>query len=142
MDKFFSCVILAVCLCLCSCAERDEENHERYLDAEISSRLSMFAQHDTSEEVVKRVKDIHRLAGQLILLSKDVENPGASVSRGNLYFNELAMENGFAYSALTKLHPGMSLDEISAAIKSNELYVLNCLSAEHYPLEINMQSVH
>ncbi|HQQ94456.1 MAG TPA: hypothetical protein PLQ93_07870 [Bacteroidia bacterium] len=110
----------------CTDTKHDTGPEEAILQKEIDSRLKSF---DSLSNELKSIgidpTAIHLEIAQLLLVSKDVENLGASVSMSNTYFEKLADKHQFNQSMIVKLNREMAPEDISLALKQNELVVLN-----------------
>ncbi len=112
-----------------SCSHQNTyKETETYLQEEIKNRM-LVLENDTAigvsvrEEAISLDKEV----GNILLLSKDIENIGVSVKRGNAYFKSLSSKHGVNPSDFTTLRTDMHLDEISLILKQNELHLLNQL---------------
>ena len=123
--KILTC--LTVLFSACS-NPKDKDSTEMldYLDVQISERMKIIDL--LPEDSVPEKPDaqaLHKRLDEIILISKDVENIGASVSLANNFFKTLSEKYGFSAADLVMLNSGMHVDEIAEHIKQNELSFLN-----------------
>jgi len=121
------CVILLSLLVLqCSPDPTMNDETSEYLDLQIRQRLELMnAGEDFKDTSAYEHNKIALRVNELILLSKDVENVKASINKSNSFLREAAAYYALPDSDLIILETGMRLEEITSALKSNELSLLN-----------------
>lgn len=116
---------------LISCSS-DNENKNRKVDesfnSEIANRIKLLNQDSVQTDSIKiNAPEVDSIVNSLILLSKDVENIGASVNKSNNYFDTLAFKNKISSHNFIKLKNGMHVDDIATILKQNELSFFNLI---------------
>ncbi len=111
-----------------SCVDNSNKNQamDQNVEKEIRDRIvriKEYAQKNDTvfidpDEVDKKVRD-------MILLSKDVENLGASVNLSNQYFNGLCIRFNLNSTDFEKLNTGMHVNDIASVLKRNEMIFFN-----------------
>jgi hypothetical protein len=101
---------------------------ERYFTGQVKERMIAIEQLPAGDSMIKkRVAEIDRRVGEIILISRDVENLKASVNVSNSYFAELSGEFGLNPKDFNSIHTGMHVNEIAVMLRQNELNLLNQL---------------
>lgn len=126
---------LGLVLLLLSCRNSNQnKDMDLYFNKEIKNRMQIIAglsgQADTLKTIVAA---LDKEVNNIILLSKDVENIGASVIRANDYFKTLALKYGINDSDFTKLSTGMHVNDIATILRQNELNLFNQLILKNNP---------
>ena len=120
---FFIAVFIFV-----SCGESEKAfvADENQLIKEIQQRLDALSPlKDSLNKIGLEPEAIHTRFQELLLMSKDTENPRACVNTSNQFISNLCAKHGFNPSALQTLSTNFSLAEISFHLKQNELNILN-----------------
>lgn len=86
--------------------------------------------------------DIDKRVSEIILISKDIENLGASVKLGNDFFSDLAAHYRLAAGDFIKLNTGMHIDEIEITLKQNELSFLNMYILRYSSRQAPLTTAH
>jgi hypothetical protein len=103
-----------------------------YFNQEIRNRIAIVEKLGV-DSILSTAKTMDKEINNIILLSKDVENLGASVYLGNACFKKLAKQEGFNNSDFTELTTGMHVNDIATVLKQNELNFLNQLLLKNNP---------
>jgi hypothetical protein len=120
--------LFVACLVLISCGSPGRHDMQRYFEQEVQSRMSMLHRLPAVKDSLEsRISAIDSRINDFILLSKDVENLGASVQLSNEYFQELAAEFTMNSADFGPVATNMHVNEISVILKKNELNFLNQL---------------
>lgn len=138
------CIIL-ISLAVLSCIDNSNKNQaiDQNIDKEITERIikikELAKQNDTvfvnPDEVDKKIRD-------LILISKDIENLGASVNLSNQYFKELSGSFGINIADFEKINKGMHVNDIASALKQNEMIFFNHILLKSGNGTVPMHAVH
>lgn len=97
-----------------------------YLKKEVNNRLAIYAAIPSDSLMLPGdLVAVDRRVQELILLSKDLENLGASVGMANRFFEQLALKYDMESSIFLKLNTLMHLYEVEKIIRQNELSLLN-----------------
>lgn len=119
---FFPLVLLVSCRYNGNTANKEENEH---LDRQILNRIDVISASEKADSLMPALYAINREVGQLMLLSKDVENIGASITKSNVYFDSAARVYHLDSSEFVKLGKNVPLHEVETVIKKNELNLLN-----------------
>jgi hypothetical protein len=96
---------------------------------------------DFSEDTVRAcAAGIHKRVGELLLLSKDIENIKSNAALSDAYFQSLARAHRISATELLKTDPHLNPNEIELILKQNELTILNHLAFEA-GIKINLTPV-
>jgi hypothetical protein len=99
---------------------------DRYFNVEIKNRMETIKKlKPAGDSTMINIAGIDKEINNIILLSKDIENIQASVSKANTFFLALATTYKINDSDFTKINTAMHVDEISSVLKQNELSFLN-----------------
>ncbi len=112
-------------LFLSACQSRETATLLSYYEAESSSRAVWLAGHSAGDSSI--VNYFRRETSGIILLSKDSENPEASVYRAGRLLDTICAKFPIRRSDFTDITPEMSIDETELQLRENELGVLNRL---------------
>ena len=120
---------LILCFVLFSCKTRDNSQlMQENLKNEINNRLSVLTELGKKDDSLnKLVLDLHNQSQRFINLSRDHENPVASVVEANTYFGIMAKAVTDKAAQPMQLMPTMSPTQIQLGIQQNELWLLNNL---------------
>lgn len=113
---------------LFSCRQPNNNNNKlenEHLDKQILKRIDVISASEKADSIMPALYDINREVGQLILLSKDVENIGASINKSNAYFVTAAKQYDLDSAGFMKLEKSIPLNDVETTIKKNELNLLN-----------------
>jgi hypothetical protein len=125
---------LIFALMVAGCVNRGTHDMERYFESEIVDRLSTLQSPGMINDTLQgRIKYVHGRVGELILLSKDIENLGASISLSNAFFKDVAADFGMNAGDFAPLYTDMHVDEIAVVLRQNELNFLNQMLFRHDP---------
>jgi hypothetical protein len=126
-------LIFAVLFLLNSCRQSKQNNLEtnEYLEKQILNRIDVISASEKADSLMPALYDINREVGQLVLLSKDVENMAASVNRSNTYFDSVVKQYQLDSSDFVRLTRDMPLNDVETVIKKNELNLLNKIIFKH-----------
>jgi hypothetical protein len=126
-------LIFAVLFLLNSCRQSKQNNLEtnEYLEKQILNRIDVISASEKADSLMPALYDINREVGQLLLLSKDVENMAASVNRSNTYFDSVVKQYQLDSSDFVRLTRDMPLNDVETVIKKNELNLLNKIIFKH-----------
>lgn len=127
MKSFYIILVLFFLNVACRNSNQNKEM-DLYFEREIKGRMKILNAYLKSNDSGKiNVSEIDKEVNNIILLSKDVENLGASVNRANKYFKALSEKyeiNSFDFTTLSvAMHP----NDIATILKQNELNVFNQL---------------
>ncbi len=125
--KFYFPVCFAVLISSASCEREEEHASKKYFNAEVDDRLNVIMQLQGKDSLKHKVNKVHQRVGELILLSKDVENLRASLHLANSFFREVASEYTINAGDFTPLSLDMRPDQIDETLRQNELNFLNQL---------------
>lgn len=119
----------SVFLLLSACRNEDPNKGIRaHFEKEIKNRCEQLSKLEVTNDSLKvNCQALNEEINNIILLSRDIENLGAAVSRANGYFLNLSHTYGLNYSDFTELNTGMHVNDIAAILKQNELNFLNQL---------------
>lgn len=124
MKLRFACI----CLILLGCTDNSNKNQsmDNYVDKEIRDRVKTISELNKGRDtlLIDPVA-VQKKVDELVLLSKDIENLGASVTIGNTYFAEMTRRYRLNTSDITQLHTGMHANDIASALKQNEMVLFN-----------------
>jgi hypothetical protein len=123
-------LLAGVLMLLNACGNTSNESHdmEQYFAGQVKERMMAFDKLPARDSVVKkRVAEIDRRVGEIILMSRDVENLQASVNVSNGYFSELSKEFGLNEKDFNSINTGMHVNEIAVILRQNELNLFNQL---------------
>jgi hypothetical protein len=112
---------------LAACSRPSDDATERNIDNEIRNRLRLAAQQRQAFPGMRTLNVVHNKVNDLILLSKDTENPKAAVVLGNNYFRHVFDSLGIDDHQRQDLSTEMNRKDVSLTFRSNELQVLNRL---------------
>ncbi len=121
-------LILMISLVLFSCSTGENKNRkiDGSFNKEIGERIKMLNKDSIQTDSLKvDPNKIDSVVNTLILLSKDIENIGASINKSNNYFDVLASQHGFSPYDFIKVKNGMHVDDIATTLKQNELTFFN-----------------
>lgn len=114
---------------LCSCLENGGNKNQAsddYVNKEINERVKMIAQiNKDNDTTLINPLEIDKKVNELVLLSKDVENLGASVTLSNQYFSEMAVKYNLNEKEFKKVTTLMHANDIASLIKQNEMVLFN-----------------
>jgi hypothetical protein len=130
-------------LILFSCETKDQTaKMEENLNHEIQNRLNILKQLAHSDDSLASIyASLHKESERLIMLSRDHENPTASINSANQYFGLLSRAIPSGTEGPMVLRSGMNPKEMQLAIKQNELWILNNLIFLQKDQEIKLFSV-
>jgi len=135
-------LFLAIFICF-SCGETEKSfiEEENRLIKEIQQRLEELRPlKDSLNKIGLEPEAIHARFQELLLMSKDVENPRACVNTSNQFVSDLCSKHGFNPSALQTLSTDFSLAEISFHLKQNELNILNQILLQKLNRIVNLET--
>ncbi len=118
-------------LAFVSCAGSHTDSMNSYLISEIEARMESLEKCPGMEESEIAPAELAKKTGELILISKDVENLRASVRLSNTYFEEIWDKAGLRKDEMMLLTTDMHTDEIQVRIHQNQLTLLNRLIFLH-----------
>jgi len=112
-----------------------EPNHHQpnFRQAEIDSRLQMIEKNISVFPGLNKVEEVKNQFNQLLLLSKDVENPNAVCEMGNKTFNDYSNILNINPEALSYLAPKMDKYIMEDVILSNQMMILDALIHKEAP---------
>lgn len=115
-----------------SCSESDDDKSKRKMsasyDKEIGTRIKLLNTDSIQSDSLKvKPNEVDSIVNVCILLSKDVENMQASVTKSNQYFEMLANRHGISAHEFEQIKVGMDLRAISSILKDNELKFFNLI---------------
>lgn len=111
-----------------ACTDNSNKNQamDQYVNKEIRDRIARIKSMNASMDTVLIDADaVEKKIGELILLSKDIENPGASVKLSNDYLDQLIKTYHLNQSDFKKIHAGMHVDDIASVLKQDEMALFN-----------------
>jgi hypothetical protein len=117
-----------VCILLFGCIDNHNKNQaiDISIEKEIKERIvkikTIAKQNDT---VFVDPDEVDKKIGDLILISKDIENLKACANLSNQYFIELSRRFGLNIDDFQKINTGMHVDDIASTLKQNEMIFLN-----------------
>jgi hypothetical protein len=121
-----SCLPLIILGIITACTNKgDFEKTNNFLNTEIAGRISSVESSQIHDSIRARVAKIHKRVGELLLLSRDIENIKSNAALTDAYFKSLAHVHGIPGNELLRTNPLLSLHEIELILKQNELTVLN-----------------
>jgi len=124
--KFYSISFLFVLLVSCYTSENKNRKLDASFNKEIADRIKLLNKDNMQTDSLKvNPNEIDSIVNALILLSKDIENIGASINRSNSYFDTLAKQHNFSPYDFIKVKNGMHVDDIATTLKQNELSFFN-----------------
>ena len=106
-----------------ACKNRDAAVLLSYYSEESGKRAEWLAGHNTDDSAF--IDYFRRETADIILLSKDTENPEASVFRASRLFDSTCARYAIPRSDFTDIAPGMSDEETELQLRENELGFLN-----------------
>lgn len=113
----------------CSCLENGGNKNQAsddYVNKEINERIKMIGQiNKDNDTIVINPLEVDKRVNELVLLSKDVENLGASVTLSNQYYSEMAAKYKVNAKEFKKVSTTMHANDIASLIKQNEMVLLN-----------------
>ena len=122
-------LILALTVCaVISCVDNSNKNQavDINLDREIQERIVRIESYAKKNDTVFIYpRSVDQEVKNLVLLSKDIENLQAVVGKGNAYFLSLSKEFHLNNSDFEQLSTGMHVNDISTALKQNEMIFFN-----------------
>jgi hypothetical protein len=127
IDIFTVMPAIMAALFLFSCRDGRVKSDENYFAGQVGLRISHIKNMQGRDSLKEQVQKIHKHVNELILLSKDIENPGASVHLANSFFNEQAEKYNLIASDFREISKDHHMDEIAEALRQNELNLLNQL---------------
>jgi hypothetical protein len=133
---------LAMFFCF-SCGETEKTfvAEENRLIKEIQQRLEELRPlKDSLSSIGIEPEAIHTRFQELLLMSKDIENPRAFINISNQYISDLCAKHEFNPSALQTLSTNFSLAEISFHLKQNELNILNQILLQKLNRIVNLET--
>jgi len=96
------------------------------LDEEIKERIVRIeAYAKINDTAFIYPKSVDQEVKNLILLSKEIENLQACVGKANAYFLSLSKEFHLNVSDFERLNTGMHINDITTALKQNEMIFFN-----------------
>lgn len=125
--RWLSFGILVCLLVACRSKQTSEFSQiNTYLKKEVNNRLAIYTAIPSDSLMLPGdLVAVDRRVQDLILLSKDLENLGASVGMANRFFEQLALKYGMESSVFLRLNALMHVDEVEKIIRQNELSFLN-----------------
>lgn len=106
-----------------------KSDYDNIIDNEIANRYEMLSQSIVADSLIKTknvsFSIIHEEVSNLILLTKDVENADAVISKVNTYFSEVVKKYNVSNEGFVVIVKTMSLPTIETTIKTNELNLLD-----------------
>ena len=131
--------LIPVFLLVFACTDNSNKNQsmDNYVDKEIRDRVKSIEELNRQKDtvIIDPVAVEHKV-GELILLSKDIENLSAAVGLGNAYFDEMAKRYHLNASDIKQLEKGMHINDMASALKQNEMALFN-----HVLLRVNKNAV-
>ena len=116
-------------LTMISCSRQNQyQEAEDYIMKELDNRFYAAESGKIDEESKNKLKAINKRAGELVLMSKDIENLKAIVKFSNFYFDSLAKALQMDNAAYLQVDAFMDINEISLVIRQNELSAVNEIS--------------
>lgn len=110
---------------------------DNYVEKEIRDRIKSIKElNQQKDTVIIDPVAVEKKIGELILLSKDIENLQAAVTMANAYFDGMSKAHQLNASDIKKLDTGMHPDDMTSALKQNEMAVFN-----HVLLQVSSNSV-
>jgi hypothetical protein len=120
----FSPLILVFLLLACSDRDRKEEA-QNFFKKEIDNRMASIKNLEVADSLQLGVAEVDKEVDRLLLMSKDIENIGASINLSKKFFDELVVKYQMNRGDFTDINRDMSLEEIANALKGNELNFFN-----------------
>lgn len=102
-----------------------EKQTEAYFKEEIDFRIKKINEINASDSIAIDPLKIDAEINKLVLLSKDIENINASINKSKLFFDTIALQLNINRHDFIDIDKTMTLEEISTALKSNELNIFN-----------------
>jgi hypothetical protein len=121
----FLIIIIPIVLFGCRQPNNNNKLENEHLDKQILKRIDVISASEKADSIMPALYDINREVGQLLLLSKDVENISASINRSNTYFSSAAKKYDVDSADFIVLKTSMPLNDVETTIKKNELNLLN-----------------
>src|SRR5689334_12088780 len=116
MKNYFFILVLA--LMFEACRHSPDKSQEKYFETEINDRITVLNKIDTESDSLKiKADEIHAEVNKILLLSKDVENLGASVRRANEFFKNSATRYEIEGSEFAMINITMHVDAIAYILK-------------------------
>lgn len=127
-------LLTGLSLLFSSCRSGQDQGMDDYFNREIRNRMQIIAGlRENSDSLTLVAAALDEEINKIILLSKDVENPGASVNRANDCFKTLALRHAINGSDFAKVSTAMPVKDFAMAVRQNELNFLNQLILKSDP---------
>jgi len=120
------CFLIFSMILLFACNRRRDDNqtklNEEYLDKQIADRVAILSKDSLFSQ---EIDTIRKNVSNLQLLTIDIENINAAITKSNQYFTESSLRYGVDTSGLVMLFKGVPVYGMINIIKKNQLSLLN-----------------
>lgn len=116
---------------------------DEFVIQEINDRIKMIGEINKAQDtIIINPLEIDKRVNDLVLLSKDVENLGASVNLSNTYFSQMAKKYKLPEKDFKKVDTRMHANDIASVIKQNEMVLLNLVILNSGSENILLRTAH
>lgn len=126
---FISLLCLIICvLSACGGVNTGNKNQagDEFVDQEIADRIRKIGELNKElDTLLINTQEVEKRVHELVLLSKDVENLGASVFMSNSFFAEMAARYAIPQREFKEVNTRMHANDIASMIRQNEMVLLN-----------------
>jgi hypothetical protein len=136
--------VMVICLFFLSCRTPNKNKEvDVYLETEIKSRMAAIEGLPVlCDSLAIDPAVIDKQVYNLILLSKDIENLKASVTKANAFFLEMSGKYNLNNLDFVRLTTHMHVNDIASTLKQNELNLFNQLILRYNPKGIVLFTAH
>ncbi len=114
---------------MCACGVNTGNKHkagDEFMTMEINDRMKLIGEiNNENDTLLINAAAVDKRVNELLLLSRDVENLGASVELSNTYFSELANQYNIPSSEFKKVDTRLHANDIGSLIRQNEMVLFN-----------------
>jgi len=112
------------------------------MNQEVASARAVLKQIEKYNDSINMALSLFdKQINELLLLSKDVENPGACAVVANKYFEKTFDQLALLDANRVMLTPRMGKEEMEFVIRQNELFVLNELVFQNSGTDVRLHPV-
>ena len=119
-------ICIAAAMAFVACGRHGSRDMARYFERSVEQRLTEI-DRSGNDSVAGAARQVDKRVGELVLISKDIENLGASVRLSNEAFAGWSKSLGMNPADFETLSTQMHADEIEVLLRKNELDLLNQL---------------
>lgn len=126
--NFLASLFFLLALVACGGVNDGNKNQagDEFVDQEIADRIRKIGELNKElDTLLINTQEVDKRVNELVLLSKDVENLGASVFLANSFFAEMAARYAIPQREFKEVNTRMHANDIASMIRQNEMVLLN-----------------